>query len=168
MELQVLQEWRTELAAKTRRLQLEEQYERIELSGQLQQPWQSGNLQQPWPQDRLGSQPALWPGQGLPAASPVQGLPAGWTGAQVGQAQAVQIYPGQVHAARLQCEAPPQLWQAPPGGGRDQASGGGARETVQQVRVAVPDHGGPPGDWQPGASAQMGSRGSPPERSQSP
>ena len=113
MELQVLLEWRTELEAKTRRLQLEEQFERIERSGQLQQPWQSGNLQQPWLQDRLGPQPGLWPGQGVPAACPVQGLPAGWTGAQLGRAQAVQIYPGQMHAARLQCEAPPQMayWQ---------------------------------------------------------
>ena len=157
MELQVLLEWRTELEAKTRRLQLEEQFERIERSGQLQQPWQSGNLQQPWLQDRLGPQPGLWPGQGVPAACPVQGVPAGWTGAQLGRAQAVQIYPGQMHAARLQCEAPPQMaWQAPPGGGLEQAGGGCGHGRVQQSRGAEPDHEGPPGDWQPGASAQMG------------
>jgi len=167
-ELQVLQEWRTELEAKTRRLQLEEHFERIERCGQLQRPLQGLDLQQAWPQDRLGPQLALWPGHGPPAVSPGQGMPAGWTGAQVGQAQAVQVFPGQVQAARLQSAAPPQLWQAPPGGGREQARGSGARETVQQVTVAVPDHGGPPGDWQPGAAAQMGSRGPPPEEREQP
>ena len=125
MELQMLLEWRAEIEAKTRRLQLEEQLER---SWQMQQSWLGGNPQQPWLQDRLGAQPVLWPGQEVPVAYPFQGAPAGWTGPQMGRAQAVQIGPELGHAARLQSEAPRQmLLQTPPGGGLG-ASGGRHQE----------------------------------------
>ena len=98
----------------------------------------------------------LWQGEGVPAAYPVQGAPAGWTGPQLGRAQAVQIGPEQGHAARLQSEAPRHIvLQAPPGGGLE-ASGGCIHGRGRRSRGAVPDLEGPPGDWQPGASAQRG------------
>ena len=147
----MLLEWRAEIEAKTRRLQLEEQLER---SGQLQQSWLGGSPQQPWLQDRLGAQPVLWPGQEVPVAYPVHGVSAGWTGPQMGRAQAVQIGPELGHAARLQSEAPRQmLLQTPPGGGLG-ASGGRHQERGRRSRGDVPDLEGPPGDWQPGALAQ--------------
>ena len=132
MEIQVLQERRAEIEAKTRRLQLEEQL------------------------DRLGAQPLLWPGQPGLVAHPVQGVPAGWSVPRVGYAQAVQIGPELGHAAQCQGEAPWQLWlRSRPGGGLE-ASGGRHHERGRRSGEDVPDLQGPPGDWQPGGSAQRG------------
>ena len=151
-------ERRTELEAKARRLQLEEQFERSE---QVQLPLQQGYLQQPlqhqWQPAQQGPLPVLWPVQGVPAGWPVQGVPSGWTGTQQRRAQAVQVYPEQRHAARLHGSAPPQpAWPPPPSGGSEQVFGGGEDGGGLQSGWTVPDLEGPPGNWRPGSPAQMG------------
>ena len=99
-ELQIVQEQRTELEAKARRLQLEEQIERSE---QVQMPLQAGYMQPPgwpgswqypppgaaygmgqqvqhqWHPPQQGPMPVWWPMQGPPPvqARPVQLNPGG-------------------------------------------------------------------------------------------
>ena len=131
MEIQALQERRVEIDAQTRRLQLEEQL------------------------DQMAAQPMPWPGQPRLVAHPFQGVPAGWSAPRMGYAQAVQIGPELGQAAQFQVEAPQQLWlRSRPGGGLG-ASGGRQQESGRPGGEVVPDPQGPPGDWQPGGSAQQ-------------
>ena len=113
-ELQIVLERRTELEAKTRQLQLEEQFE---FGGQGQLPLQQGHLPppmqqhghpahqvpQPWQMAMLGG-PSGWPGPWqCPLSEAARGLgPPGQPQLrqlfadhviQHGRAQAVQIYP---------------------------------------------------------------------------
>ena len=98
-ELQIVLEQRTELEAKARRLQLEEQFER---SGQGQLPLQQGYLQPPvqqqWQPAQQGPLPVLWP---------VQGVPPGWPGAW--QHPPPGAAPPTASQAKLQPHSKPKL-----------------------------------------------------------